>query len=98
MEPYPKPYLDTPCSSFSSFLDASFLIAIVLPALLQKLVGGFFLILRREIMREILAGILRDFSDPQKKAQNLRGEFLSVLLEKFKPDQGRANHEVQTVN
>ena len=46
---------------------------LLLPALLQKLVGEFLLIFRRGNLTGMLAGLLRDFSEPPKEGSNIFG-------------------------
>ena len=61
--------------------DAAFPGTIVLPALLQKLVGEFF-ILGREFWREFFAGF---FWDPQIKAQKIGENFGAFFARNFAP-------------
>ena len=73
----------------------------LLPALLQKLVGEFFVDFWDGNFVGNLAGILRDFSDPQcvkGKAQTFWGKFRSIFREKIRGSKRifRANFVLQT--
>ena len=54
------------------------------PALLQQLVGDFFLIFGREILREIWREFCIYFLDPQNKGSKIRGKFWSIFREKIR--------------